>query len=344
MPAPPLPSVRQWNTFFITRGVDEATAKTYLAYIRPLVKNQVPVIFDREHLAKLLGRTEHYLAAASFAPQYFYRNFTIPKRTGGRREIRAPYLSLLECQRWINDNILSALSPHACATGYVTGRSIRDHASPHVDAGFVLTIDLENFFPTISFSRVISIFRGLGYSGQVSTSLAKLCCLDNVLPQGAPTSTSLSNIVCKRLDEKLERFAIESGLRYTRYVDDMCFSGGEIKKHTLDEIEKIVSSEGFRTNKSKTHLHAPRSNLKLVTGVNVALGKMSLPKSYKRAISTDLFHIEKYGLRSHLAKRKIRDPNYIEALVGKVGYWLFIEPENKRAQHYKQVLAQFVNI
>lgn len=343
MPAPTLPSARQWNTFFITRGVDEATAKTYLTYIRPLVKNRVPVIFDREHLAKLLGRTEHYLAAASFAPHYFYRNFTIPKRTGGKREIRAPYLSLLECQRWINDNILSALIPHASATGYVTGRSIRDHASPHVNADFVLTIDLENFFPTIDFSRVISVFRGLGYSGQVSLSLAKLCCLDNVLPQGAPTSPSLSNIVCKRLDEKLEHISVELGLRYTRYADDMCFSGAEIKKHNLNEIKKIVNSEGFRVKKTKTHLHAPQSNLKLVTGVNVALGKLSLPKPYKRAISTDLYHIEKHGLRSHLAKRKIRDPNYLQTLLGKVGYWLFIEPDNKHAQHYRQVLTKFID-
>lgn len=343
MPAPILPSVRQWSTFFITRGVDEATAKTYLTYIRPLVKNHVPVIFDREHLAKLLGRTEHYLAAASFAPQYFYRNFAIPKRSGGKREIRAPYQSLMECQRWINDNILSALAPHACAMGYVTGRSARDHASPHINSDFVLTIDLENFFPTIDFSRVISIFRGLGYSGQVSTSLAKLCCLDNVLPQGAPTSPALSNIVCKDLDEKLERFAVELGLRYTRYVDDMCFSGPEIKKHTLNEIEKIISSEGFRIKKEKTHLHTRQSNLKLVTGINVALGKMSLPKPYKRAISTDLFHIEKHGLRSHLAKKKIRDPNYLQTLLGKVGYWLFIEPDNKHAQHYRQVLTQFID-
>ncbi|MDO9164475.1 MAG: reverse transcriptase domain-containing protein [Rhodoferax sp.] len=343
MPAPTLPSVRQWNTFFITRGIDEATAKAYLAYIRPLLKNRVPVIFDREHLAKLLGRTEHYLAAASFAPEFFYRDFTIPKRAGGKREIRAPYVSLLECQRWINDNILSAMVPHACATGYVIGRSIRDHASPHVNADFVLTIDLENFFPSIKFSRVLSIFRGLGYSAQVSSSLAKLCCLDNALPQGAPTSPSLSNIVCRRLDEKLEDMSSEVGLRYTRYADDMCFSGAAIRKITLSKVEKIVCSEGFRIKKAKTHLHTPQSNLKLVTGINVALGKLSLPKPYKRAISTDLYHIEKHGLRSHLAKKKIRDPSYLETLLGKVGYWLFIEPENSHAQHYQRVLKRFID-
>lgn len=262
---------------------------------------------------------------------------------GGTREICAPYVSLLECQRWINENILSAVATHECAVGYVIGRSIKNHALPHLGAKAVLTIDIEKFFPTIRFPRVVAIFHQLGYSTEVSTSLARLCCLDGVLPQGAPTSPALSNIVCNSLDRKLAKLSIEANLNYTRYADDMCFSGDHVSRNSLRLIEKTLASEGFKLNKTKTRLHSTFNNLKVVTGINVALEKLSLPKPFKREISKDLYHIEKYGLQSHLAKRKIRDASYLQSLLGKVGYWLFIEPDNLHAQHYRQVLMRFLS-
>lgn len=313
-----------------------------MSYIRPLHKKKAPVIFSREHLAKLLGRTEAFVAAASLKPNYFYRNFEIPKRSGKKRAISAPFPSLLECQRWINNHILSPLPVHKSARGYIRSKSIVDHAQPHLGPKEVLTVDLKDFFPSISLARVIALFREIGYTKDVSLTLAKLCCLNSALPQGAPTSPTLSNIICRRFDSRIAKMCQKLGVTYTRYADDLCFSGDTIPDSLLHSVNKIAISEGFAINPQKTRTHSRNSTHKLVTGLNVAFDELRLPKAYKRSISLDLYHIEAHGLISHLAKRKIHDPSYLSTLLGKVGYWLQIEPGNKKAERYKEILKQYI--
>jgi retron-type reverse transcriptase len=232
---------------------------------------------------------------------------------------------------------------HDAARGYVRKKSIVDHAVPHVGSKEVLTVDLRNFFPSIKFARVFAIFRDIGYTRDVSFSLARLCCLDGALPQGAPTSPNLSNIVCRRLDFRISRMCQRLGVSYTRYADDLCFSGDSIPASLLHSLNAIIQSEGFDINENKTRMHSKTSNRKMVTGLNVAHSGVRLPQDYKRAISLDLYHIERHGLLSHLAKRKITDPAYLSKLLGKVGFWLQIEPENSLAARHKEVLKTFIS-
>ena len=343
MPATNLPTTNQWRWHFKSRGLDKETIDLYISFIRPLVKKNVPVIFDLEHLALLLGRTKGYLTTAASAAECFYRKFEIPKKSGGKRTIHAPHQSLLYCQQWINNNILSQLPKHGCAVGYVQGLSVRNHASPHLGSKEVLVVDLKDFFPSIKLPRVISLFRILGYTAEVSVVLAKLCCLNGMLPQGAATSPSLSNLICRRLDSRLASLSAKVGASYTRYADDMCFSAEHLPQSFPIFVNKICSEEGFALNTKKTRRYSKTSNLQIVTGINVSADKLRLPKAYTRDLKLQLYHINKHGLLSHMAKRKIKGQNYLETLLGKVEYWTFIEPENPDAIRYKEQLLSLLS-
>lgn len=341
MPAS-LPSLRAWRKFFAERGVDADTAELYLNYIRPLQKRGLPVIFEWEHLGQLLGRTPHYLAKVVASPENFYRIFRIPKKSGGYREICAPHRSLLECQKWIAINIINRIDLHPAATGYVQGKNLVDYVDPHISAKEIFVTDIKNFFPSIKMARIIGLFQSFGYSDSVSYALAKICCYMEALPQGGATSPSLSNLVCRRLDKRLTGYGIKHGIVYTRYADDLCFSGDNIINTNKNTIRKIISEEGFRINEDKTRKYSYESNLKIVAGINLAGGKKSLPKSFTRDLSATMYFIIKYGYKSHFSKKRIRDFNYIYKIFGKVAYWKFIEPSNLKAAAYYNYLKGLV--
>jgi hypothetical protein len=322
--------------------VDKDVIEKYITYIRPLCKRNVPVIFDWEHLGRLLGRTDRFIATAVASPDHFYRTFKIPKRSGGQREIKAPYKSLLECQRWIHNEILCKLATHSAAIGYIRGKSILNYVTPHSNFEKIYITDLENFFPSITFARVINLFLNIGYSNQVSFALAKLCCLGDSLPQGAATSPAISNIICKSLDSRLYHYSNKNSIIYTRYVDDLCFSGNNIDTKFRQIVSKIIKSEGFTINFKKTRIYQDTSNLKIITGINIASGQPKLPKSYTRDLKLALYHIEKHGFRSHVAKMKIHKSTYLQHLLGKINYWLFVEPNNAIAIKYKKILMQLL--
>ncbi|MBI3487426.1 MAG: RNA-directed DNA polymerase [Acidobacteria bacterium] len=338
----PLPSLHKWRKFFISRGVPEPRIQELLIYIKPLVKNRVPVIFNLEHLGRLLGRKTGYLAKIINSNEHFYRSFQIPKKNGAHRIINAPYPSLLECQRWINDNILSIVKIHDCAKGYLKNTSIIDHVEPHLGNNVVLLLDLKDFFPNITINRIIPVFRNLGYSQQVSLALSKICTLNDILPQGAASSPSLSNIICNRLDKRIACYSEKNDINYTRYADDLCFSSKHIEPHKIKMILKIINSEGFLINSSKYRLLGPQSSQKIITGINISNGAMKISNTYKRELSLAMYCIKKFGIRSHLQKLKIRDTYYLDSLYGKINYWLNIESTNKKAKFYKMFVRSLM--
>jgi hypothetical protein len=199
----------------------------------------------------------------------------LKKRSGGKRLIESPKPTLKRVQQRILHEILDQLPPHSSSHGFVTGRSILTNAAPHVGQRVILKFDLENFYPSVGFSRVVAIFRSLGYSREASIWLARLTTsalpgsavgwnlwspeLENYLtrhlPQGAPTSPALANLSAFSLDLRLAGLARTFGARYTRYADDLTFSGDDRFLRSLAVliplVEKIVRSERFRTNKAK---------------------------------------------------------------------------------------------
>ena len=336
-----LPTLSEWRSHFRSRGIRPELSKDYVYYIKPLVKKGVPVIFDFRHLCELLGRTPDFLARATCAPDHFYRIFRIPKKSGGLREISSPYPSLKECQRWIADQIVGRLTSHPAATAYQPGASILSNVRPHLgEDSHVLIVDVKDFFPSISKKRLVGWFASLGYNYEVSIALASLCTLNGHLPQGSPASPYLSNAFCRTLDKRLSAIATRFGLVYTRYADDMCFSGAHMPPALLPLVESVVRQSGFALNPKKTRLAGPSATSKVVTGVNIASGAPRLPKGRRRRLAHLMHFIERFGYISHRAKVKASDAKYLLRLRGQLEYWRMIEPENQQVSRYIAHIAQ----
>jgi RNA-directed DNA polymerase len=336
-----LPTVRDWRGHFRSRGLRDEVSSQYIAYIRPLVQRAVPVVFDFTHLAALLGRTPEYLAKATASPEHFYRTFQIPKKSGGFRQISAPYPSLKECQQWIASEILLRRHISPSATAYGRGKSILAHVDPHLSRGSsFLIVDLKDFFPSISKKRVIGWFHSLGYNYEVAIALASLCCVRGSLPQGSPASPHLSNLVASALDHRLEAIASHFGLKYTRYADDLCFSGSGISGGLLPLVRESVRRSGFALNDAKTRFHSPNSTSKIVTGINISTGSRRLPRKRRRDLSHTMHFIESFGYLSHKLKMKITDPKYLLRLRGNLEFWRYLEPDNDEVLGYISQIAQ----
>ena len=338
---PKLPTYSEWKSYFRSRGIRSDLSSQYLAYIKPLAKREVPVIFDFRHLCELLGRTPDFIARASCAPESFYRKFSIPKKSGGLRDISSPYPSLKECQRWIATQIVGRLPLHSSATAYRPRSSIISNVEPHlISDAHLLVVDLKDFFPSITKKRLIGWFSALGYNYEVSIALASLCCLDGRLPQGSPASPHLSNAMCTTLDRRLSGIANKFDLAYTRYADDICFSGGYVPPAVLTLVGVAVKESGFVLNHDKTRVHRPSASSKIVTGINIASGTARLPRDKRRRLSHVMHFIETFGYISHRSKLKISDSKYLLRLRGQLEYWRLIEPTNEQVLQYIAQLAQ----
>jgi RNA-directed DNA polymerase len=244
-----------WIEYYKNIGLAPDRIEKYNGYIGKLVSQNLPVIFEINHLSLLLGVKIEFLNKVIFSTGSFYREFEIPKKNGGKRKILAPYPSLLLIQNWIYENILKNITLHKCAHAYINKKSIITNSRVHLDQKEVLKLDLKDFFPSINFSRVIFLFSSLGYSNNVSFFLARLCCHNGALPQGAPTSPVLSNIISRKLDNRLFKLAQKFHFRYSRYADDMVFSGEKIPSCFLRYVDTIIEDEGFIINPSKTRLY-----------------------------------------------------------------------------------------
>ena len=330
--------INTWKRFFKNRGLNELNSSLYLDYIQKLHSQNLPVIFETEHLSLLFGRTKPYLNSVAFSPRSHYRTFKIKKKSGGFRDIDVPFPALLECQYWIYENILSKIQLNYCAHGFVKKKSIITNAKIHLNQAELLKIDLKDFFPSISKERVISMFYNFGYPPDLSFYLGSFCCLEDCLPQGAPTSPAISNIIAKNLDNRILAFVKKFDLKYTRYADDLAISGKRIPTKFIDYLDKIIEEEAFEMNPLKTQLYKKQGK-RILTGVSIGTNKLRAPKEYKRKLFQEIHYIYKFGLNSHMLKKKIRNPYYLNTLFGKLNYVLNIEPDNIKAQEYKKLLV-----
>jgi retron-type reverse transcriptase len=258
-------------------------------------------------LARRLGVPERQLRATPVA----YRRFDVPKRTGGTRTILAPAPPLKAMQRRILNKLLARLAAHPCAAGFEVGRSIVTNALPHVGAEIVIRLDLKDFFPSTTAVRVESYFRTIGWDAEAAALLTRLCTHDGSLPQGAPTSPRLSNLVNYRLDARLLALARARGAAYTRYADDLTFSGSALAPHTgrrdpksllaldlpadrfndlINAVKRIVASEGYALHTDKKLRIMRRGDRKLVTGL-VVNEKVNLPRATRRRLRAAEHHL-----------------------------------------------------
>ena len=259
-----------------------------------------------------------------------YTCFHVRKRSGGFRYISAPAGDFRYMQQTIYHRILLLANIHPAVTGFCPGKSVSDNARVHLGRKNVLKVDLHDFFPSIRSPRVRAAFREMGYSRPIAKVLAELCCLRCCLPQGAPTSPALSNIIAYPMDKKMMALAGEYGLVYTRYADDLTFSGDYLPKdEVLVRIHRIIREEGFTMNVKKTRFLSEHKR-KIITGVSVSSGKkMTLPKVKKREIRKNVHYVLTKGLVGHQEHIGSTDPVYLKRLLGSLCYWRSIEPDNR---------------
>ena len=323
-----------------------------------LQRHGLPPIASPQALAEAMGISVAELRFLCFhrevARSTHYRRFLLPKKSGGARSISAPMPRLKRAQYWVLDNLLAKVDCHPAAHGFLPGRSIASNAAPHAGQAVVINLDLKDFFPSVRYPRIKGVFRGLGYDERIATLLALLCsenvcdelqvdgerffvghaARERVLPQGAPTSPMLTNILCRQLDRRLQGAAHKLGFTYTRYADDLSFSAppqaAALTGRLLRQVHHILRDEGFTPHPAKQRVMRSGARQE-VTGI-VVNQQPAVSRAQRRALRASLHRARTHGLAEATWQGR---PATKDALVG---YAQFIKMVH--APHGAPLLAQ----
>ena len=273
-----------------------------------------------------------------------YETFFVPKKSGGLRTIHSPSQTIKHIQRRLNEVLQNVYTSKPVVFGFAKGKNIVDNANKHKKKNWVLNIDLDDFFPSINFGRVRGMFMHKPYNlpAEVATTLAQICCFNNSLPQGAPTSPIISNMICAQMDSQLQDLAWKHRCFYTRYADDITFSTTlhefplEIAKANSvlsvelgQELTSIIQQNGFEINHGKVRAFAYFQRQE-VTGLTVNKFP-NVRRKFVMQIRSMLHAWDKKGLQAaedeHYAQydNKYRNPNskppsYKKVVKGKIDF------------------------
>ena len=308
-----------------------------LNYAKPIIEKGFPIVYNTSHLSALVGYNKKYLKRASASTSHFYKRHVIPKKNNKLRFLNEPLPSLKEIQYWVLQNILEKIQISRYAKAYTAGRNIKDHVKYHKGQSFVLTLDIQDFFTNIKIEQINNLFLDLGYSIYVASLLAKLCCFDNSLPQGAPTSPRLSNIIMQSFDDIISIYCRDNNLRYSRYADDLAFSGTTIN---IDELKILIKFHlgliGLKLNEDKSMLMG-KNQRQIISGI-ITNSKIQVPREKRDELRQAMFFIDKFGLDDHLNKIKCSKANYLKHLLGIANYITFINPKDEKTIAIKKKL------
>lgn len=242
--------------------------------------------------------------------------------------------------------ILDTIPVSEYATAYQKGSTLLANVKGHVGKERILKLDIEHFFENITDTMVYQYaFPRAYFPPAAAALLTSLCCYEGYLPQGAPTSSAISNLVMKSFDRYLGQWCEERSITYTRYCDDMTFSG-EIDEEILqNKVRSYLEAMGFSLNLRKTRL-AARHQRQQVTGI-VVNKKPQTSREYRRKLRQELYYCKKFGVASHLqaskeiTARKKDLEAYLQSLMGRVDFVLQIDPENLFFQGAKEQVRQW---
>ncbi|WP_151748879.1 reverse transcriptase family protein [Acinetobacter lactucae] len=355
-------------------------ANSLRQYSENLKENNLPTIFTLNHLAKITGVTYHFLRSTVLRNRELanYKMYAINKKSGGRRHIHSVNGKLLKVQTFINEEILQNIITSKSSYAFSKGKGIKSCAQAHCGARWIFKFDLENFFYSINEAQVYTIFNSLGYTSLLSFELARICtttrlpvelskllkrgtfdpfnsinsytiynknCFLGVLPQGAPTSPMLSNLVAKSLDTVLKELASTYGLTYTRYADDLTFSTsmdlpknlsiGELQRQIIQQIRK----QGFKENSKKTVVLGPGSR-KIVLGLLVDTAEPRLSKAMLKRIDRLVYASSKFGIIEAAEHEGFDSPigffNHVSGLISFVKHI-----DNRKYQYFSSKFPDF---
>lgn len=271
-----------------------------------------------------------------------YTIYKIKKTNGGYRTIYNPQPTLKHIQRQILKNILNNKNISKYATAYYQGTNLKNNAINHVNKEIILKLDIKDFFENISFINVYNSCFDLGYFPKsVGTLLTYLCTYNDHLPQGAPTSPAISNLIMKDFDETIGFWCQTNNITYTRYCDDMTFSGTFDPSKIIKKVQKRLSFQGLELNKDKIHV-IPNSQQQVVTGI-VVNKKIQTPKNYRKKIRQEIYYLKKFGIISHLKTINFQGlpDQYIANLYGRIMYVLQINDNDQEFIQYKTYLQTY---
>lgn len=294
-----------------------------------------------------------------------YRSFTLRRRDGRKmRPIAVPEPTLMQAQRWILDHILAEIPVHARSFAYQRGSDVKSCAGEHLGARWLVKLDIHDFFTSVDEVMVYTVFSACGYAPLVAFELARLCTRDparathidreryerfglpdkwrgipdysthwiGFLPQGAPSSGALANLVMTPLDEHLHRLASEMGFTYTRYSDDLTFSAStsfdrRAARKLMVSVRRTLEGQRFELHKQKSRIVPPGAR-KIVLGLLVDGDHLRLPRERKAQIRAHLRGVERFGLADHTTHRGFASMaglvNHVEGLLS---YAVQVEPD-----------------
>jgi RNA-directed DNA polymerase len=361
-------SQEEFLTEAMSKGHSQEFIDITLSYAKNLQSKNLPVIFSTEHLGLILDLPKLELEHIINNRNKYYKFYQIRKKNGnGFRQIMSPHNNLRRIQQYINIEILSKIPIHEGATGFTKGKSILNNAIPHKNKNAILNIDLLKFFDSISEKRVYGIFKSLGYAKNLSFDLAKLTTVElpddylntfeevelksyrrivsegsRVLPQGAPTSPVLSNLILRRLDMRLSKLSTKLEVNYSRYADDITFSGKVENLPNLKLLRHIIRDEGLNINWRKVGVYK-KGRKQIVTGLTVS-DNVHIHRNFKKNVKKHIYGCLNFGVENHLRFMKLYDTHlYKEWLLGKIYFINSIEPEmaKKMMVDYNKIVWPF---
>ncbi len=275
-----------------------------------------------DHLSLRLGiALDELIAVASSINQYYIVR-KLRKKNGGFRTISAPQPRLKRIQLKIHKLLKEIIIDDAAHCG-IKGRSNLSNAKQHTNKPMLLNLDLSSFFPSISHHLVYNMFvHSLKCSPAVSRILTRLSTYNGEVPQGGPMSTDIANLICWKIDKRLSGLARKNNITYTRYCDDLSFSGQTISEPFITKVKGIISESGFKLNAEKESFHKRTNSTRIVTGLSVNGPRPKIPKSALKKLRAEIHIFDKY--ESHSLTEQLLEKRQ-KQIRGKISYRNYIE-------------------
>lgn len=301
--------------------------------LKTLDGHELPAFYDVAHV---LGTFDIDINVSKFVDESV-NVYRIKKRNNEYREIYVPNFKLKSIQKWIQEKILQYIEISESAHAFVKGKSILTNAKEHIrkDRFWILRMDVSNFFESIEISDVKKIFEHMGYSVEVASVLASLCCQNGILRQGFSTSPTLTNIYMNEFDAILKEFLNgfpEYKFVYTRYADDIIVSGRYMRGHyyMIQDLKKHIrtnlNSLGLDINTKKTLIQ--KQSRKKITGLYIENGKIFVSNNYIKKFKQEIYYCQKYGVIGHLSyENKILASNFKGYMLGKCAFLKMIDTD-----------------
>lgn len=273
-----------------------------------------------------------------------YRIYSFHKPNGKLRVIYEPNATLKYIQRQILKNILNDKKISSYAKAYHPGISLVENAKSHLQQPMILKLDIQDFFNHIRFLDVYKTCFSLAYFPKpLGMLLTYLCTYEGHLPQGAPTSAYIANLVMQEFDEEIGSFCEQNHIQYTRYSDDMTFSGCLQPHDIIVKVGHALQKRGLKLNKEKIHV-IHRNGCQKVTGI-VVNQKLQVPKVYRNKIRQEIYYIKKFGVSSHLERisSSVSVETYLHHLRGKIEYVLQINPFDTEFVSYRKYMQEQID-